>query len=76
MEQGTIRLLKALFSLLAHQTIFRMAAFQIEVQKLLDKNAEYAKSFPGVPTIEQMRPMWKQGTGMLVCMCDFDIASF
>jgi hypothetical protein len=52
-----------------------MAAFQTEVQKLLDKNAEYAKSFSGAPTIEQMRPMWKQGTGMLVCMCDFLIVS-
>src|SRR2546429_8621220 len=68
LEQATIQLVTALFIL---QTVLRMATFQTEVQNLLDRNAEYAKSFPGAPTIEQLRPVWKQGTSMMVCMCDF-----
>jgi len=67
LEQSKIQLVTALFI----QTVFKMATFQKEVQNLLDRNAEYAKSFPGAPTIEQLRPLWKQGTAMMVCMCGF-----
>jgi hypothetical protein len=68
LQQDTIQLVTALFIL---QNVLRMATFQTEIQNLLDRNAEYAKFFPGAPTIEQLRPAWKQGTSMMVCMCDF-----
>jgi hypothetical protein len=46
-----------------------MSAVRAAVQELLDKNAEYAKTFPGTITMAQMRPYLMQEDTVPIGVC-------